>query len=70
MKESLIPVDPVRPVAPWIGGKRNLAKRICAAIEALPQEVDGIDIAQTRQMALVQPYQLHTSAKILRKLSS
>jgi len=25
-----------RPVAPWIGGKRNLAKRICALIDATP----------------------------------
>lgn len=36
MQESLIPIDPVRPAAPWIGGKRNLAKRICAAIEGIP----------------------------------
>ena len=36
MQESMIPVDPIRPVAPWIGGKRNLAKRICAAIERIP----------------------------------
>lgn len=25
---------PVKPVAPWMGGKRNLAKRICALIDA------------------------------------
>ncbi|MBN2628951.1 MAG: DNA adenine methylase [Rhodobacteraceae bacterium] len=25
---------PVNPIAPWIGGKRNLAKRICALIDA------------------------------------
>ena len=36
MQESMIPVDPVRPVAPWIGGKRNLAKRICAILDTLP----------------------------------
>ncbi|WP_112309744.1 DNA adenine methylase [Pseudogemmobacter bohemicus] len=36
MRESLIPVDPVRPVAPWIGGKRNLAKRICAILDTIP----------------------------------
>jgi DNA adenine methylase len=36
MKESLIPVDPVQPVAPWIGGKRNLAKRICAILDQMP----------------------------------
>ncbi|AWD21629.1 DNA adenine methylase [Fuscovulum blasticum] len=34
MYEPLMPVTPVRPIAPWIGGKRNLAKRICAAIDA------------------------------------
>jgi DNA adenine methylase len=31
---SLTPIEPVRPVAPWIGGKRNLARRICAIIDA------------------------------------
>lgn len=29
-------VTPVQPVAPWLGGKRNLAKRICAIIDAVP----------------------------------
>ncbi len=28
------PVNPVRPAAPWLGGKRNLAKRITAIIDA------------------------------------
>lgn len=32
------PVLPVRPVAPWIGGKRNLARRLCALIEATPHD--------------------------------
>lgn len=32
----LSPVEPVRPVAPYIGGKRNLARRITALIEATP----------------------------------
>ena len=41
-----------------------------AEIEALPQEVDGIDIAQTRQTALIQLDQLLTSVRILRKLSA
>jgi DNA adenine methylase len=36
MKESLIPVDPTQPVAPWIGGKRNLARRICAILDQMP----------------------------------
>jgi DNA adenine methylase len=36
MTESLIPVEPVVPVAPWLGGKRALAKRLCALL-------DGID---------------------------
>ncbi len=36
MKESLIPVQPVHPVAPWLGGKRNLAKRICAILDQIP----------------------------------
>lgn len=29
----LIPVQPIRPVAPYLGGKRNLARRICAIID-------------------------------------
>ena len=33
------PVDPVRPVAPWLGGKRNLASRIVALIERVPHAV-------------------------------
>ncbi|QYK42876.1 MAG: DNA adenine methylase [Paracoccaceae bacterium] len=33
MRKSLIPVEPVRPIAAWVGGKRNLAKRICAIID-------------------------------------
>lgn len=28
------PVPPVNPAAPWLGGKRNLAKRLCALIDA------------------------------------
>lgn len=34
MNMQLTPVEPVRPIAPWLGGKRNLAKRICALIDA------------------------------------
>lgn len=33
------PVEPIVPVAPWLGGKRNLAKRICARIEAIPHQI-------------------------------
>jgi len=29
-------IDPTRPVAPWLGGKRNLAKRLIARIDAIP----------------------------------
>ncbi|MDQ1847699.1 DNA adenine methylase [Gemmobacter fulvus] len=36
MNADLRPVEPTRPVAPWLGGKRNLAKRICAIIDAIP----------------------------------
>jgi len=32
----LVPIDPVNPVAPWIGGKRNLAKRLIARIDTVP----------------------------------
>lgn len=34
-KTSLQSVDPVQPVAPWIGGKRNLAKRIVSLIDGI-----------------------------------
>ncbi len=34
----LTPVTPVNPVAPWLGGKRNLAKRITAIIDAIPHD--------------------------------
>jgi len=32
----MTPATPTAPVAPWLGGKRNLAKRICARIDATP----------------------------------
>lgn len=32
----MTPVTPTNPVAPWLGGKRNLAKRICARLDAQP----------------------------------
>jgi len=34
-----IPVRPVRPVAPYLGGKRNLAKRIVAEIDLVPYAI-------------------------------
>jgi DNA adenine methylase len=30
------PVTPVRPVAPYLGGKRNLSRRLCALIATIP----------------------------------
>lgn len=41
MKEGLRfePVAPVRPLAPYIGGKRALAKRLVERIEAIPHQV-------------------------------
>lgn len=36
---TLEPVAPVRPVAPWIGGKRNLAKRLAERIAAVPHRI-------------------------------
>lgn len=30
------PISPTAPVAPWLGGKRYLARRICAIIDATP----------------------------------
>lgn len=34
MNNLSTPVDPVRPAAAWLGGKRNLSRRICALIDA------------------------------------
>jgi len=34
--ETLTPVAPAEPLAPWLGGKRLLATRIIARIEAIP----------------------------------
>lgn len=36
MKEGLIEVRPVQPVAPWLGGKRALPRRIAERIAAVP----------------------------------
>jgi DNA adenine methylase len=36
MNEDLSPVVPAPPPAPWIGGKRGLARRICQALAATP----------------------------------
>ncbi|HEY9092022.1 DNA adenine methylase [Parasphingorhabdus sp.] len=36
VEDNLEPVKPVRPVAPYIGGKRMLAKRLCAKIADIP----------------------------------
>lgn len=39
MNQQLRNVRPVRPVAPYIGGKRALAKRLVAIIDALPHDL-------------------------------
>ncbi|MBV1917615.1 MAG: DNA adenine methylase [Sphingomonadaceae bacterium] len=36
---TLEPVQPIRPVAPYIGGKRNLAKRLVAMIDDIPHSL-------------------------------
>lgn len=36
MNAPSFPTTPAQPIAPWLGGKRNLAKRICAIIDATP----------------------------------
>lgn len=30
---SMSEIQPIRPIAPYLGGKRNLAKRLCAIID-------------------------------------
>lgn len=57
---DLTPVEPVRPVAPWLGGKRNLAKRITAILDAIPHHtyvepfigMGGIFLRRTRRPRL------------------
>lgn len=36
MESTLSGVRPVNPIAPYLGGKRNLAQRLCAIIAAIP----------------------------------
>lgn len=36
MNASLTPISPTLPVAPWLGGKRNLASRIIRILDATP----------------------------------
>ena len=36
MLPMMTPASRALPVAPWLGGKRNLAKRICAILDATP----------------------------------
>jgi DNA adenine methylase len=38
---GLEPVAPVKPLAPYIGGKRNLAKHLCARIAAIEHVTDA-----------------------------
>ena len=33
---QMTPIAPVSPVAPWLGGKRNLASRLTAMLDAIP----------------------------------
>ena len=37
-KPELVPTPPAEPIAPWFGGKKYLAKRIAARIEAIPHK--------------------------------
>ena len=37
-RDLLHPVKPINPVAPWLGGKRNLAKRITAILDGVPHQ--------------------------------
>jgi len=39
IESSRSPVSPVRPVAPYLGGKRNLAKRVCTLIDQIPHTI-------------------------------
>ena len=57
---SLTPVSPVRPVAGYIGGKRNLSKRLVEQIDAIPHQLyaepfvgmGGVFLRRTRRPRL------------------
>ncbi|PIL20099.1 DNA methyltransferase [Puniceibacterium antarcticum] len=57
MTDTLEPVSPIRPIAPWLGGKRILSKRICALIDEIPHTtyaepfvgMGGIFLRRTRR---------------------
>ncbi|MET4664970.1 site-specific DNA-adenine methylase [Sphingomonas sp. PvP056] len=50
-------VRPIAPPAPYIGGKRNLSRRLCALIDATPHDtyvepfvgMGGVFLKRTRQ---------------------
>jgi DNA adenine methylase len=60
MESTLAPVDPVRPVAPYIGGKRNLSRRLVERIAQLPHDLyaepfvgmGGVFFRRTRRPAV------------------
>ena len=57
MSTPFVPVRPVSPVAGYIGGKRNLSRRICAIIDSVPHSsyaepfvgMGGIFLRRTRR---------------------
>ncbi|WP_242183759.1 DNA adenine methylase [Sphingomonas sp. CARO-RG-8B-R24-01] len=57
MESSTTAIRPVTPPAPYIGGKRNLSKRLCALIDATPHDtyvepfvgMGGVFLKRTRQ---------------------
>ena len=54
---DLLPVRPVTPVAPWLGGKRNLSRRITAVLDKIPHQtyaepfvgMGGVFLRRTRR---------------------
>jgi DNA adenine methylase len=60
MEASTIAVKPVVPAAPYLGGKRNLARRLCALIDAIPHRtyvepfvgMGGVFFRRSRQPAV------------------
>ena len=54
---SMSEIQPIRPIAPYLGGKKNLAKRICAIIDRDTHEtyaepfvgMGGIFLRRTRR---------------------
>jgi DNA adenine methylase len=62
IESSFIPVRPVRPLAPWIGGKRHLADRIVEMIGRMPHRHYAEAFVGQGGIFLRRPFRPHSEA--------